>query len=540
MATLSPVNGIFMRESKYDIGYHLDKAHLLAMDPDANKPTDLGVVDMWAFMQKREMPLYKMANFGGKGTEMLNSHQFKFTVPISTDDTVEIVADITTTDKPGIDNQKFEILVNEEKFGHGSILKFDKYSRTELVVTHDPIRRRGEAVVYTVMMVNNNSAKFLDKKYLTPGMRLQKVSSVRSPEYGQAWDHSKFSGVGAREYLNYVGMAEAQKHYHLSKEASIMEVNNKIIEFVQIDGIPQDMGIPSLERYMQVAGLSLSDLAAKKANGQARTHWATVMDVKCIQAIAQDIENYLMWGSGGRVKLDGQDEVFLPVGLWHQIDAGGYKHIYTKDSFGLSMFKNVIQNFYEGKQDYKGPDPSRILYVQTGLAGMYMANEMIRKEASAHGLVYNGTDTGMLKGDRLNLSFGLFYTEIVIPFIATLRFVYNPALDNTVVNSIENPKIDGFNLSSYSYIIFDIDENGGSDNIKLLKYGPDHDLHWKFENGTWYHPATPRVARGGWASNGDFTGYKAKFWQRYPAIWVKDPTRVLKIVMKNPITGNTL
>jgi len=538
MAIPSSINGIFFRDTAYDVSQHLDKSHLLAIQPET--PQDLGIVDMWAFIQKREMPLYKMANFGGKGTIMTDTQQYMFKVPVAIDDMAEIVKDISIDEKPGTDGKAFKILVNQERFGHGSILKFDKYGRTELVVTHDPIRRVGDAFEYTVKLVNNNNAGYLDRRYLAPGIRIQKIGSVRSPEFGQAWDHTKYTGAAMREYMNYVGMAEANDHYYVSKEASIMGVDKKIVEFIQIDGLKEDVGIPSLERYMESAGVSKYDLATKMKNGDVRVSWATVMDVKCIQKIATDIENYLMWGSGGRVFLDGQDEVILPVGLWSQIDGGGYKHIYTRDSFNLDMFRTVIQNFYHGKVDYKGPDPNRVLYVQTGLAGMYLANEMIRKEANAHSLIYNGTDVGALKGDRLNLSFGLFYTEIIIPFIATLRFIYNPALDNTVVNSVENPQIDGFNLSSYSFIVFDVDELGGADNIKLLKWSRDNELHWKVENGTWYHPSTPLLNRGGFASNGDFSGYKAKFWQRYPALWVKDPTRILKLVMKNPITGNTL
>jgi hypothetical protein len=537
MATPSLVNGIFYRDTQFDLGQHVDKAHLMAMTPQ--EPTDLGTIDMWAYMQKREMPLYKMANFGGKGTILSDSQIYSFRTPVATDDLVEIVKDITTEAKPGIDGKKFKILVSEEKFGHGSILKFDKYSRVEIVVTHDPIKRVGEHFEYTVKLINSGNDKYLDKKFLQNGVKLQKIGSVRAPEFGQAWDHSKWSGAAMREYVNYVGLAEAQDSYYVSKEAAIMGVDKKIIEFVQIDNLKDDLGIPSLEKFMQKSQMSAADLAQRYRAGQVRVSWASVMDVKCISKIARDIENYLMWGAGGRVQLDGADEVVLPVGLWHQIDSGGYKHIYTKDTFGLSMFKNVIQNFYHGKEDYKGPDPQRVLYVQTGLAGMGLANEMIRQEANAHSLIYNGFEGDILRGNRLNLSFGMFYTEVVIPFIATLRFVYNPALDNVVTNSLENPEIDGFNLSSYSFIIFDIDENGGSDNIKLLKWSKDTDLHWKFENGTWYHPATPQVARGGWASNGDFSGYKAKFWQRFPAIWVKDPSRVLKIVMKNPITGTT-
>lgn len=538
MATPSVVNGIFYRDVQYDVGQHMDKAHLLALQPEV--PQDLGVVDMWAFMQKREMPLYKMANFGGKGTIMVDTQQFTFRVPIATDDLTEIVKDITTEPKPGIDGKKFKILVDKEKYGHGSILKFDKYSRIEVVVTHDPIRRVGDHFEYTVKLINNDNTQYVDKKFLTNGTKLQKVGSVRAPEYGQSWDHTGSQGSAMREYVNYVGMAEAQDHYWISKEAAIRGADKRIFEFIQIDGLKDDLGIPSLERFMQKSGMGPYELASKVKDGSVRVSWASIKDVQSIAKIARDIETYLMWGSGGRVLLDGADEALMPVGLWWQIDAGGYKHIYTKDTFSLPMFKNLIQNFYHGKEDYKGPDPNRVLYVQTGLAGMNLANEMIRKEANAAGLVYNGFEGGILKGSRMGLSFGMYYEEIVIPFIATLRFVYNPAFDNTVTNSLENPEIDGYNLSSYSFIIFDIDENGGSDNIKLLKWSVDNQLHMKYENGTWYHPATPLQARGSWHSNGDWSGYKAKFWQRYPAIWVKDPTRVLKIVMKNPITGNTL
>ncbi len=110
-----------------------------------------------------------------------------------------------------------------------------------------------------------------------------------------------------REYLNYVGMAEAQDHYYVSKEAAIMGVDKKIVEFIQIDGLKDDLGIPSLERYMNASGMSAGELASKYKSGEVRVSWASVMDVKCVQKIASDIENYLMWGSGGRVLLDGAD-----------------------------------------------------------------------------------------------------------------------------------------------------------------------------------------------------------------------------------------
>ena len=111
-----------------------------------------------------------------------------------------------------------------------------------------------------------------------------------------------------------------------------------------------------------------------------------------------------------------------------------------------------------------------------------------------------------------------------------------PAFDNEETNEIENPRIDGFPLSSYSFIIFDVTNNDNDDNIKLLKYGPDHELKWGYQNGNASYTGQTQAFQ----SNGNFSGYRVFMSQVYPAIWVKDPTKVLKIVMKNPITGGTL
>jgi hypothetical protein len=96
-------------------------------------------------------------------------------------------------------------------------------------------------------------------------------------------------------------------------------------------------------------------------------------------------------------------------------------------------------------------------------------------------------------------------------------------------------------LSSYSFIIYDFNYAQGSDNIKLLKWAPGKDvatsdMRWFFQNGTFDYFGK----KSGFASTGNFSGYKVFFEMNYPAIWVQDPTKVLKFVMKNPITGGSL
>lgn len=546
MATPSINNGIFLRQTTFDVRSHVGKNYLLDMGHD--RSTDLGPVEFWAMTRKSEMPLYKMSSFGGSNIIEVDGNIARYQVPTSTDDLAEIVEDLSVTDRPGIAGQPFEILVSTDRFGYGDILKFDKYSNIELVVMPQPIRPKGEAFIYTVTLINNDNVKYLDKKYLAPGNRISKYGSLRGgTEFGQVFGSWKFSGVSEREYIQYVGTADAQTSYWISSDANSCGLDprdyNKVMEFVQIDG-SGDPGIPELNKYMSQSGLSTSDLARMVKEGTARMKFAMAYDEISIRNIARDRENYLMWGSGGRAMLDGQDEVLMASGLWQQIDSA-YKHIYNFNNFGLEMFKSVISNYLWPKVDFSTFGAEPVMVVETGRGGMNLAHEMIRKEANSNSMMVNAIEANALQvgSNHQGSWMGISYTEIRIPMVAVLRFVYNPALDPVVTNQIENPTLPtGFPLSSYSFIIHDVTENGGADNIKLLRKKGSK-LRMRIENGMDNHPLSGLIGPGGSQVHVGSTrqsGFGAQFWQPYDSIWVKDPTRILKIVMRNPITGNTL
>jgi hypothetical protein len=275
--------------------------------------------------------------------------------------------------------------------------------------------------------------------------------------------------------------------------------------------------------------------AVKRAfdNGNLTRTFLTTMEAAHLTKVANDIETYLMWGQGGKIKQDGPDDIRLSVGLWKQLD-NSFKRVYNKSSFNLDLFKSEIYNFYLGKVDFQGPDPKRQLIVQTGMGGMKLVNEAIKKEAIQSGMIINAQEIGAITGKGMDLNFGFAYTSYVIPFLANVKFVLNPAFDNLHTNDIENPLIDGFPLSSYNYIIFDITDNT-NDNIFMLKLSWDNQLKWFYQNGTMDYMGRTQ----GFQSSGQFNGYRVYMSQTMPAIWVKDPTKVLKIVMRNPITGGS-
>ena len=542
MATPVLNNGIFLRDTNYAASSHVDSYHLVNMLKNA-EPMDMGPVDLWAMAQKVEMPLYQMSSFGGKNVIMVDNArgEYKWQTPV-VQDLPYIVENIVPSSNttPGIDGTTFQIKISRREFGHGDIITYDKYNGVEMYIVPDQdIVPLGDGFVYTVQLVNNDSTKYLDVKYLASGTKVFRKGSARG-EYGERFSDIQIQS-GFREFYNFVGGAEAHVHYSISSRADLMikggmnaDGTVPVTEIWRNFDQNMDPSITNLENMVSRMGKEY----VKKAmsNGNLSRTFLTTMEAAHLTKVASDIETYLMWGQGGRVRQDGPDDVRLSVGLWKQLD-NSFKRVYNKSGFNLDLFRSEIYNFYAGKVEFKGPDPKRQLIVQTGMGGMRMVNEAIKKEAVNSGLVIQAADNagiGAITGKGMDLGFGFAYTSYVIPFLANVKFVLNPAFDNVHTNDIENPIIDGFPLSSYNFIIFDITDNT-NDNIFLLKLSWDNQLKWWYQNGTMDYMGRTQ----GFQSSGQFNGYRVYMTQTMPAIWVKDPTKVLKIVMRNPVTGGS-
>lgn len=532
-------NGIFLRDVNYETSSHIDSYHLQNM-LRSTEPMDLGPVDLWAMTQKVEMPLYQMSSFGGKNTILVDNAkgEYKWQTPI-VQDLPYIVEDVepglTTT--LGQDGTSFQIKLNKRAFGKGDIITYDKYKGAELYITAEDILPTGDGYIFTCTLVNNENQKALDKVYLKPGTKFFRKGSARG-EYGETFSDIGELSNGFREFYNYVGGAEAHAHYSISSRAELMlkggmNANGTVpvTEIWRSFDKNIDPSIANINDMLKKMGKEYIKKAYDK--GTLSRSFVTNLEAAHLTKIATDIETYLMWGQGGRIKQDGPDDIRLSVGLWSQLD-NSFKRIYNKSSFSLELFRSELFNFYNGKVEFKGPDPKRQIIVQTGMAGMKLVNEAIKKEAMGAGLVINASDISAITGKAMDLDFGFAFTSYTIPFLANVKFVLNPAFDNVHTSDIENPIIDGFPLSSYNFIVFDITDNT-NDNIYLLKFKWDSEMKWFYQNGTMDYMGRS----SGFASSGNFNGYRVMMTQTMPAIWVKDPTKVLKIVMRNPITGGS-
>jgi hypothetical protein len=418
MATPVLNNGIFLRDTSYAASSHVDSYHLSNL-LKSSEPMDLGPVDLWAMAQKVEMPLYQMSSFGGKNVINVDNSrgEYKWQIPVA-QDLPYILEDIESANATkGIDGQSFKIKLNKRQFGHGDIITYDKYNGAEMYVTADDIIPAGDGFIYTVQLVNNDNLKFLDNKYVKQGTKIFRKGSARG-EYGERFSDLGQVNAGHREFYNYVGGAEAHVHYSVSSRADLMMKGG-----MKADGtVPVVELWRSFDKSIDPAVTDLQGLAnkmgkdyVKKAyeSGQLTRTFLTTLEAAHLSKISTDIESYLMWGQGGRVKQDGPDDIRLSVGLWKQLD-NSYKRIYNKGSFNLDLFKSEIFNFFNGKVEFQGPDPRRELVVQTGMGGMKLINEAIKKEAINSGLVINASEVGAITGKGMDLNFGFAYTQYVI------------------------------------------------------------------------------------------------------------------------------
>ena len=538
MATPVLNNGLFLRDTSYQASSHIDSYHLTQMLGDA-EPMDMGPVELWAMTQKVEMPLYQMASFGGKNTIMVDNArgEYKWQTPVSSSLPMSMGPLASFRDDDGADGVPFKIRLSKREFGHGDIITYDKYNGLELYITADDIVPVGDGWVYTVTLVNNATGAGMPIEYLAAGTKFFRKGSARG-EYGERFSDIS-TGAGFREFYNFVGGAEAHVHYSISSRADLMlkggmnaDGTVPVTEIWRNFDKNLDPSLNSIESIASAMGKGYMKSAFD--NGTLSRTFLTSLEAAHLTKIANDIECYLMWGHGGRVKQDGPDDLRMSVGLWKQLD-NSFKRVYNKTQFSMDMFRNELYNFYAGKVDFDGPDPKRQLIVQTGIGGMQLVNAAIAAKAKdANNMVTNADNIGAVTGSGMDLGFGFAYTSMVIPFLANVKFVLNPAFDNLHTNDIENPLVDGRPLSSYSFIIFDVTDEG-NDNIFLLKLSWDNQLKWFYQNGTMDYMGRTQ----GFASSGHFNGYRVMMTQTMPSVWVKDPTKVLKIVMRNPVTGGS-
>lgn len=555
MSTPGLHSGIITHQGEtLNLPSHMDKRHLAALE-GPKQPSHLGTLDIWAFKKKVDVPFLAVAGIGSNNIMYVDGDSFTYDVASTNDVRVRIIQDITPDGPVGKGKSEFEILVNSDQIGgSGQIFKFDKLGREEFMVTR-PLRKSGKHFVATVKKTSDSEP--VNKMWLQPGVSIYtELPAAISPEFGQSYASKSLVSTSNPKYIVPVGKFVHQTSYSVSTE--VAKINKLTIsgdKKKQLDRVMeyyfsvQDAAIASsgaTELGMITSKPELGS-AFKDAMNSGRVSVAinTLYDSWCMKELARNETNYQMYGSGGIISASGVDEFLAPVGAWHQLDTG-YKTTFNIADFDLVTLEAALQEYYNGKVDMPGPGSEPVLTVQTGKGGFELMKRIIQKQVNNEAIVVHAKDFGNLVGNADGLAFKTsWYDAITIRMLATLRFVYNPALDPIDDNEITNPIVGaGYRLSSYSMIIHEVNDFGGNGNIKLIRSkDTGNQVYMNVvagRNAT--HPLLQKNGPNGAImieSGSRENGYSVSFEKQMDSLFIVDPTRVLKLVPQNPLTGNT-
>jgi hypothetical protein len=544
------IPGTLIKETTLQsVSSHIDKASIFKLSAE-RKPTDFGMLDLWANKNVKDVPMYAGLILNNDITYVDGA--YTFSLPTAADMSTKILENPNKSATVGKGGEEFTLILRRGILGgYGSIVTFDKLSNApELEVTG--VKEQGDKYIYRFKIVQGSGwteDKFVPSEFITPGSKMFKIASSRASEFGQNWDSFQFKGNSEKKYMKELATAELQVHYNLTRQAvrysngttlseignrTLAEMKDSVTQYMFMDS-PIDPQIKTIEEY-------------RGAGGTAKTTGSTLvytLDDICFKILAKEDNEYMMFGKGGIVGSgDNLDQGRFAMGIYHQLDKNGTKDIYDLNTFSLDTLLNAYRKFTSGKMPVVEQGKEPIVRVRTGKGGLQLVSPLIERFAvnSLGGYQQQASPLGIIEGTaRTGLgAVKPFYNRLVIPAQVEFRFEYEPSFDPIQTHEFLNPMLDrGYRLSSYSFIIDDYVMS--RDNIKILRDVRDEkETTWHHVAGTEAHPFFKQSMNGymGHNASGNASGFSMYFTKRASTPWVVDPTKLLKLVPKNPKLSN--
>jgi hypothetical protein len=547
--------GIFIGQTRVaGLKNHVDIPYVTSLAP--KDAYDFGVLDLWALKQRTDSPLLTMSVDNAQ-IVYTDADYYTFELPSAADATTRIISGGLDRAKFGMDGEEFPIVISRRDFGAGAIITFDLTSKISFTVVNRMPEQMGEHHKIWVTLNTNDEVKYVTKGEFVEGRQLIKLADTTSRDFAgnkSVWSVSNVPSLA--KYKNYLTNAILQQSYRFTSGAvdylegatrfdakQVAQLKDIALQFYAVKGIADNKVINMGDSNNKQQYMPLIEQAQAKGQG-ART-MINFFDSLAVTMMLQQNNQLMIWGAGVNQLRDGYDTMRLAPGMWFQLDRSGYKHGYAIETFSLDTITNAIKDYEFGKVDLKSIDDQTVFRVRTGRGGQRLIYEAFLKAGFQIPAEIDNKDHGFITGDANNLVYRTpVFKKYQIPDIGYLVVERDPGLDPVKADEFVNPILpSGYRLSSYTMIIEDY--NTASDNVVILrKSGDGGKIRMVVENGTETHPffqnqtningQNVSIIQG----SDELTGFQVKFKGKADTLVVKDPTKLLKLVAKNPRTQN--
>lgn len=544
--------GIFMGQARsLGLKNHVDIPYITSLAPV--KDLDFGVLDLWALKQRTESPMLTLA-IDNAQVVMTDAEYYTFELPSKAETINRLVSGGLNKDRQGMDGEPIPFIVTKRDLSAGSIFKFDVTSRISFTVTNAyPIEQVGEHFRVWAVLNTNAQVKWITQAEFQPNRQIIKLADIRGLDFSSNKSVWQVGGSGMAKYKNYLSNAILQQAYQVTSgavqymnsdtrfdEKQLKMMEETVIQFYQIRGIADnkvvDMTDPaSYKMYWE-------KLQAAKSAGAGEAAFVNLLDSIAIRMMLKQNNDVMVWSDGINQLKDGYDTQRLVPGVWFQLDMAGYKHSYSIDTFSLDTIANAIKDFEFGKVALRESISTNEYIVRTGRGGQELIYQAFMAKGFQVPAQVQNADHGFITGDANNLSYRApRFTNYQIPNIGILRVEYEPGFDPVNADAMVNPILgSGYRLTSYTMLIEDY--NSSRDNIVIARRKGSR-VRMIVEAGDETHPLlrTSTNINGQniqvHSASDELSGYQVKFTGAADTAIVKDPTKLLKLVPKNPRTG---
>lgn len=529
---------------------HIDIPYITAMAPD--QPLDFGVLDLWALKQRTESPMLTMA-VDQAAVKYTDSDFYTFSLPSAADTTNRLVSGGLDKDRFGMDGEEIPFVVTKRDLSAGSIFKFDVTSRFSFMVVDREIEQLGEHFKLWAVLNTNSQVKYVTKAEFQPQRQIIKLADTRSLDFSSHKAVWQMSGSGLAKYKNYLTNVMLQQAYKVTSgaceylntnmrfdAAQVRSMEQTTLQFYQVRGIG-DTRVIDLNNATQYQEY-WEKFKQAKTQGMGESAFVNMLDSISINLMQQQNNNLMIWSDQINQIRDGYDTMRLVPGVWFQLDLAGYKHSYSIDSFSLDTLTNAIKDFEFGKVPLRDPISTNTYIIKTGKGGQELIYKAFMRAGFDINAQIQNSEFKFISGTASNLQYNLpRFTRYQIENIGYLEVQYEPGFDPVSADEFVNPMLpSGYRLSSYTMLIEDY--NMSRDNITIVRRNGTR-MRMMVEAGDNTHPllrTNTNIAgqniQVSQASD-ELTGYQVKFISKADTAIVTDPTKLLKLVPKNPKTG---
>lgn len=544
--------GIFMGQSK-SMGFrnHVDIPYIMSMAPE--KPLDFGVLDLWALKQRTDSPLLTLAVENSR-IIYTDADYYTFELPSATDMVTRLISGGLDKDKFGMDGEEIPFIISKRDLSAGSIFKFDVTSRISFTVTDRPIEQVGEHFKLWAVLNTNAHVPYITKAEFIPQRQIIKLADIRGLDFSSNKSTWQVSNSGLAKYKNYISNAILQQSYRVTsgaveymntntrfdqKQISMME--NATLQFYQVRGIADGKFVDL--RNPEQFKTYWEQLNEAKSKGAGEAAFVNLLDSVAISLLQKQNNDLIIWSDQINLLRDGYDTTRLVPGVWFQLDMAGYKHTYSIPAFNLDTLTNAIKDFEFGKVPLREAVSSNVYVIRTGRGGSELIYQAFLKKGFDIPAQIQNSEFGFITGPNAgDLTYNVArFKRYQIPSIGYLEVIWEPGFDPVMADEFVNPILpSGYRLSSYTMLIEDY--NTSRDNIAILRKNGTK-LRMIVEAGDQTHPLLRMNANVAGQNiqvhqaSDELSGYQVKFTGKADTAVVIDPTKLLKLVPKNPKTG---